>query len=393
MVVVDRDFVTRTLRELVQINSINPSLVPGAPGEVDIAVYTAGVLEGLGLEVDVHEAAPGRPSVVGRLRGGRDAGRGSRQGGGRSLMLNAHYDTVGIDGMAEPFSGAVRDGRMFGRGTFDMKGGLAACIGAVKALRDAGTALGGDLLVTAVADEEHSSIGMQDVLTRHRADGAIVTEATALDVCVAHKGFVWMEIQTRGRAAHGSRPELGVDANLHMGRVLGRLEVLEQRLRERAPHALVGRPSIHAATLAGGTGLSTYAAACVLGIERRTIPGETVEQVEAEIRELVDPLADADPEFHATVTRLLARDWFESAAGSPILEAVLQSARTCLHREPKRVGQPWWMDSAFLGAAGIDTVVIGPEGAGAHADEEWVDLGTVHDLTRILADAAIAYCQ
>jgi acetylornithine deacetylase len=380
---IDTEFVTRTLRDLVRINSVNPTLVSGAPGESEIADYVAHVLRGLGLEVGVVASTPGRPSVVGRLRG---------RGRGRSLMLNAHQDTVGVDGMAEPFSGAVRDGRMYGRGTFDMKGGLAASIGAAKALIDANAVPAGDVIVAAVADEEHSSLGMQDVLAQYRVDGAIVTEATALDLCVAHKGFIWVEIETLGRAAHGSRPELGVDANLRMGRVLARLEQLEQALQRRAPHALLGPPSVHAATLQGGTGLSTYAASCKLGIERRTIPGETAAQVEEEMRQLIEPLQAADPTFHATARTLLVRDWFETPSESVLATAVERGVQTCMRRPPRRVGQTWWMDSAFLGAAGTDTVVIGPEGAGAHADEEWVDLSTVHNLTRILAETATLYC-
>lgn len=380
---VDTRFVTRTLQDLVRINSINPTLIPGAPGETGVAEYVAGVLRGLGCDVTVHAANPGRPSVVARLRG---------QGRGRSLMLNAHEDTVGVEGMAEPFSGAVRDGRMYGRGTFDMKGGLAASIGAVKALVDADAVPAGDVIVAAVADEEHSSLGMQEVLVHHRVDGAIVTEATALELCVAHKGFVWFEIETVGRAAHGSRPELGIDANLHMGRVLARLEQLEAALRQRPPHPLVGRPSVHAGTLRGGTGLSTYAASCTVGIERRTVPGETLAAIEAEMRGLLAPLQAADPDFHADLELLLARDSFETPHDSVLADIVDQSVRACRGAPPARIGASWWMDSAFLGAAGVDTVVIGPEGAGAHAAEEWVDLATVHDLTRILAEAASAYC-
>jgi acetylornithine deacetylase len=383
MLTIDLSFVTGTLQDLVRINSINPTLVPGAPGEGDVAEYSADALRRLGLEVQVVAGTPGRPSVIARLRG---------RGKGRSLMLNAHHDTVGVEGMPEPFSGAVRDGKVFGRGTYDMKGGLAACIGAVKALIDGDAVPAGDVVVTAVADEEHSSLGMQDVLTHVRTDAAIVTEATALQLCLAHKGFVWFEIETHGRAAHGSRPDLGLDANLRMGRVLQRLDTLERSLQKRPQHALVGPPSVHAATLVGGTGLSTYAASCKLGIERRTIPGETLAQVEAEMRDLIAPLEAADPQFRATVTPLLARDWFETPNGSAVAASVERSARACLGHPVTRMGQAWWMDSAFLGAAGIDTVVIGPDGGGAHAAEEWVELRTVHDLTRILADAAVAYC-
>lgn len=162
---IDRGEVISTLADLVRINSINPSLVPGAPGETEIAGYVARWLGAAGLEVAVHERVPGRPSVVGRLRG---------SGGGRSLMFNAHLDTVGIDGMTNPFSGEQRDGRIYGRGAYDMKGSLAACLVALKALRGSG-GLAGDVLVAAVADEEDASLGTSDILLDYRPDAAIVT--------------------------------------------------------------------------------------------------------------------------------------------------------------------------------------------------------------------------
>jgi acetylornithine deacetylase/succinyl-diaminopimelate desuccinylase-like protein len=208
-----------------------------------VAGYVAEMLEWLGLDVDVIEHRPCRMSVVGRLAG---------SGEGRSLMLNAHMDTVGVDGMRDPFAAEIRDGRLYGRGAYDMKGSLAACLGAVKALRDAGMTPRGDVIVAAVADEEVASMGTSTVLGLYPVAGAIVTEPTSLDVCVAHKGFVWAEVETRGRAAHGSRPDLGVDANLLMGRVLRELAGLEASLGERTEHELLGRGSLHAGTLHGG---------------------------------------------------------------------------------------------------------------------------------------------
>jgi acetylornithine deacetylase len=379
---VDRPWTTALLRDLVRIDSVNPDLVPGAPGEAEIAGRVAAVLDALGLDVTRHEATPGRPSIVGRLAG---------TGGGRSLMLNAHYDTVGVDGMAEPFSADVRDGRLYGRGAYDMKGSLAACVGAVKALIDAGRRPDGDVLIAAVADEEVASLGTAEVIAHHAVDGAIVTEPTSLKVCLAHKGFVWMEVRTKGRAAHGSRPELGIDANARMGRVLAGLEDLERRLREREPHPLLGNGSIHAATLRGGTGLSTYAAECVLGIERRTIPGESADATIAEVRAILDALSAADPTFVALLEPALARDPFEARPDSLLVDTVCR-AMSDAGREPQRVGDTPWMDAALLSAAGVDTVVLGPHGTGAHAAEEWVDLDSVIELADILARTALAYC-
>jgi acetylornithine deacetylase len=294
--------------------------------------------------------------------------------------------------MDDPFSGDIRDGRLYGRGAFDMKGGLAAMMGAVKALADAGRPHGGEILLAAVADEEYASLGTEDLVTRYRPDAAIVTEPTALDICLAHKGFAWFEVTTSGRAAHGSRFDLGVDANMRMGRVLADLEVLEQDLRARPPHRLVGPPSLHAATIAGGSGLSTYAASCRLQIERRTIPGERRAAVTDELRQLLRRQVVRDPSFEADFEVLLVRDPFEVDEGAAIVQALSAASTEVLGRRPAFVGQTPWMDAALLADAGAETVVMGATGAGAHAKEEWVDLASVHQLAQCLAEAAWRYC-
>ena len=307
-------------------------------------------------------------------------------------MLNAHCDTVGVEGMAEPFSGAIRNGRLYGRGSYDMKGSLAACMAAAKALADAGARLRGDVVVAAVADEEYGSLGTRDLIGRVRVDGAIVTEPTALETCLAHKGYLWIEVKVTGRAAHGSKFELGIDANLKMGAFLHELARLERDLRARPPHPLVGPPSLHAALLSGGTGLSTYAAESTVQIERRTIPGETEAQAVAEIQAVVDCVAAADPDFHATVRPFFARDPFEVAEDAAVVRAVDCAAARVRGIAPKHIGDTPWMDAALLHAAGIETVVFGPAGAGAHAAEEWVEIDSVLQLTEILAEAAAEYC-
>ncbi len=380
---VDGDYTTQILSGLVRINSVNPALVPGAPGESEVAEFTATAMRELGLTVSVYEPELGRVSVVGVKRGA---------GKGRSLMLNAHYDTVGVEGMNDPFSAAIRGTRLYGRGAYDMKGSLAACLGAVKALEDAQIQLPGDLVVAAVADEEHASIGTADLIPRLPVDAAIVTEPTQLNICLAHKGFVWLEIETLGRAAHGSRPEEGVDANMRMGRVLAALQALEAELSNRPPHSLVGRPSLHAATRHGGTGLSTYAARCVLAIERRTIPGETEEGVTREVRRMLDSLRGQDPTLESTLRTLMVRDPFEIGRDALVVRAVSDAVEDVLETASHYVGETPWMDSALLANAGIETVVIGPHGSGAHADEEWVDLNSVKQLAAVLARTAIKVC-
>jgi acetylornithine deacetylase len=379
---IDRERLTSTLEELVRINSVNPTLVPGAPGESGVASVTAAALRDSDLEVTVLDRAPGRPSVVGRLRG---------HGDGPSLMLNAHYDTVGVEGMEAPFAPEVRDGRVYGRGAYDMKGSLAACIEAARALTAAGIRLRGDLVVAAVADEEYASLGTEEVIDAYPTGAAIVTEPTALRLCVAHRGFTCLEGRTLGRAAHGSRYEEGIDANLRMGRVLHRLEALERHLRASDGHPLLGPPSLHAALLAGGTGLSTYAAESILKIERRTVPPETREQVEEEIATILAELRADDPTFEAEQRTIFHRQPFETTPDAPIARAVADATTRVLGKAPEVVGDAPWMDSALLAAAGIDTVVIGPAGAGAHAAIEWVDVDSCCQLAEILARAAVAY--
>ena len=219
---IDPDYLTQTLADLVRINSINPTLTPGGAGEAEIAAYLTGALSKLGLDVATYEPEPGRVSVVGTLKG---------RGGGRSLMLNAHTDTVGIEGMPAPFSAAIHDGKLYGRGAYDMKGSLAACMTTVKALSEAGAPLSGEVLIAAVADEEYASLDTADLIKHCRVDGAIVTEATDLNICLAHRGFIWLEVETIGRAAHGSRFDLGIDANMRMGRFLAELDKLFLRGR------------------------------------------------------------------------------------------------------------------------------------------------------------------
>jgi acetylornithine deacetylase len=381
---IDREYLTKTLADLIRINSINPKLVPDSPGEAEIAAYIAEALRRLNLEVMMHEPEPGRVSVVGRLKGQR---------GGRALMLNGHIDTVGIDGMPEPFSAAIRHGRMYGRGTYDMKGSIAACLAAIKALVDAKARFNGEVLLTAVADEEYFSLGTADIISHYQVDGAIVTEATEMNLCRSHKGFIWLEVETIGRAAHGSRFDEGIDANMRMGRFLAELDKLEKDLRTRSPHPLVGPPSLHAALINGGSGLSTYSASCKLKIERRTIPGETEAQAVGELQTIIDRLAAADPTCKATVQAFCTRDPFEVATDAEIVRVVEKAATRVRGVQPRHIGQSYWMDSALLAAAGVETVVIGPLGAGAHAAEEWVDLQSLVDLAQILAETALNYCR
>jgi acetylornithine deacetylase len=365
--------VEELLAKLVSIDSVNPALVPGGAGEAEIARFVARWADEAGLDVEVVEPVAGRPSVVATARGA---------GGGRSLMLTAHLDTVGVAGMTAPHEPRVDDGRLYGRGSYDMKGGLAACMLATAAARRAD--LGGDVVLAAVSDEEHSSIGVQAVVERFKTDACIVTEPTGLQVCVAHKGFAWWRITAHGRAAHGSRPDLGSDAIARMGPVLTRLVELDRSLEGRT-HPLVGRASVHASLIEGGQELSSYPERCVLEVERRTLPGETAEAVGEELQLL---LSDG---MEGEVT--LVRRPFEVGHDEPIVTTLRGRAAAVLGREPEIVGHTAWMDAAFTQAAGVPTVVFGPDGAGAHEVEEWVDLASVEACARILVATATKFSR
>jgi acetylornithine deacetylase len=266
-------------------------------------------------------------------------------------------------------------------------------LAAAKAIRDAGIALKGDLLLAAVADEEYASIGTADIAARYKPDAAIVTEPTELQLALAHKGFVWLEVTFSGKAAHGSRPQLGIDANLKMGRFLHELDRLEQELRAREPHPLIGPPTLHAAMLNGGREMSVIADRCELRIERRTIPGETEAQAIAELQTLLDRLSTSDEAFHATVKSFFAREPFEVAADAPIVKAVQSAAAHTLQCQIDPGGVSFWTDAALLAADGIPTVVFGPIGAGAHAAEEWIDLESVEQAAAIYTRTALTYCR
>ncbi|MBO0794696.1 MAG: M20/M25/M40 family metallo-hydrolase, partial [Ktedonobacteraceae bacterium] len=252
--------------------------------------------------------------------------------------------------------------------------------------------LRGDVILTAVADEEYASLGSQSVLKQWRADAAIVTEPTSLRLCVAHKGFIWLDVVTQGRAAHGSRYDLGRDAIVMMGQVLVGLGELDRSLRAAPSHRLLGSGSLHASLIEGGQELSSYPARCALGVERRTIPGETQQQVEAEVEAILERCKAADPSFEAALKTTLVREPFEVPEEAPIVQTLLRQASAKLADTPQIYGDTPWMDAALFAAAGIPTVVFGPGGAGAHAVVEWADLEQVQRCSEILLATLEEFC-
>lgn len=362
---------------------MNPDLVPGGAGEGAVAAYVSDYLERAGLHVECQEVVRGRPNIVGVLPG---------TGGGRSLLWNGHMDTVGVEGMTiAPFE-PRRDGdRVYGRGAMDMKGGLAGLMAAAADLARSGPALRGDLLVAATMDEEYGSRGMEALVAGYRADGAVVCEPTDLEVCVAHRGFVWLEVETRGRAAHGARFVEGIDAITMMGPVLTGIADLARSLAARR-HPLLEHPSVHASVITGGREWSTYPSRCVVHVERRTLPGEDASLARKELEEVFARAASGDPAFSAEVRVVLAREPWELSTTEPLVRVLQDATASVTARRPRLTGKLGWPESALLNAAGVPAVNFGPGGEGPHADVEFVRASEVGACAAVLREVAIRFC-
>ncbi|HWL32471.1 MAG TPA: M20/M25/M40 family metallo-hydrolase [Gaiellaceae bacterium] len=360
---------TELTGQLVAIDSVNPTLAASGAGEAAVARVLAEWLERAGLEVHVEEVAAGRPNVVGVARG---------SGGGKTLLLNGHLDTVGL---LEPDGGLaprVDGGRLYGRGAYDMKASLAAIASAGAECARRG--LRGDVIVTAVVDEEAASIGTEALVERWRADAAIVAEPTDERLCIAHRGWLAFDIETLGRAAHGSRPDLGIDAIAKMGRILVEIESLDRSLQARPSHPLLGTGSVHASLIEGGQEYSSYPARCLLSGERRTIPGERREDVEAELAGL---LGDSN----GSIAFPFGRDPMEISRDEEIVRAVQAETGS-----QEVFGAPFWTDAALFADAGIPAILFGPRGDGAHAAVEWVDLASVERCRDLFVAVAAEFC-
>lgn len=360
-------------RAMVAVPSVNPVIEAGGAGEEELARLCAGWLEGWGFQVDLVEAGAERWNVVGRHGGGRPA-----------LLLNGHLDTVGVEGMTiPPFGAELRDGRVWGRGACDMKGGDGALLSAAARLADGGHR--GQLIVALTADEEHASVGMEALVASGvEADAGVVCEPTELAVMPAHKGFQWAELRVRGRAAHGSRPDLGVDAIRHAARYLCALDDYETILESRESHDLLSPGSIHAGTIRGGAAPSVYPEECTLVLERRTLPGEDRDAVIAELRDLLDRLRAEVPGVEAELVAGLGRPGTEVPTDSPLVQGLLAAAEE--EGVDGRVeGMSAWVDAALLNEAGIPAVCFGPGSISlAHAAQEWVPAEEIHACARVL---------
>jgi acetylornithine deacetylase len=375
-------------RELVRVDSRNPTLVSGAPGEGRVARVLAETLSAWGFRVDVRDAAPGRPNVIARV--------GNKTSSSRSLMFNGHIDVVGVEGMSHPpWDATLRDGRLYGRGSSDMKAGVAAmCAAAARAASASAGSLDGEIIVTAVVDEEYSSLGTRALVAEGvRADAAIVTEPTRLAIMPAHKGFVWVDVVVHGRAAHGSRWDVGVDAIRHAGLLLAALDAIDADVLPTRDHVLLGRPSLHASTIAGGIGLSTYPDRCQFTIERRTIPGEKTPAVMSEIEDAFARVRARRPDLDASVALIFEQPPSDVPLDAPVVRALDRALRAC-GEEVNVTGMSAWTDAAILNESGIPAICFGPgDIALAHAAEEFVQVDEIERATLVLAALAMEWMR
>lgn len=370
-------------RALVAIDSRNPSLAADAPGERPVAEYLADVLRTWGFSVDLLDALPNRPNVVARIAGGH---------AGRSLLLNGHLDTVGVEGMTHPpFAATEREGRLYGRGSADMKSGIAALCAA--AVRAADHDLGGEIIVTAVADEEFGSAGTRVILEAGiTAHAAIVAEPTRLAICPAHRGFAWVEVTIFGRAAHGSRYEIGVDAIALAAQLIAELDAYGRETLSARTHPLLGHASLHAGTISGGSGISTYPERCTVSFERRTLPGEQGESFIDEVRAAAERVRERRPEFRYEITPGLVQAPNDVAPDHAIVAALATAANSVGRARPIE-GLSCWTDAALLSAAGIPAICFGPgDIALAHAAEEYVPVAEIEEATNVLTQLIIDWC-
>ena len=361
---------------LVATPSVNPGLENTGSGEKEIASLVAGWLDEWGASVQVSEPAPDRYNVLGYI------GEESPE---KILLLNGHLDTVGVEGMTiDPFGAQLEGGKLRGRGSCDMKGGVAAILSAAFFLAQ-NKPEHGAVCGALTADEEHASVGMQGLLENGlRADGAIVCEPTNLAIMPSHKGFMWLEVLFTGNAAHGSRPDVGVDAVEHAGQYLSRLTELRESLESRKRHPLLGHASFHAGTIKGGSAPSVYPAVCKLLLERRTLPGEEHNAVMKEFQSILQSMKEENPEINATLRQTLIRSATEVESSSTLVEGLGEACRL-LKTDAPIEGMTAWVEASFLNEAGIPAVCFGPGSIGqAHSDDEWVDTREIEQCARVL---------
>ena len=371
--------IVRLTRELVRIPSPNP---PGLESEV--SDFLASKMKAIGFKVQSYEVSPGRPNVVGHLRFGS---------GGKRLMFNGHLDVVPIGDRSlwdeDPYSGILKDGRVYGRGTSDMKGGIASIIVAAKALADSSSDLHGDLIFAGVVDEEsHGSGSKRIVKEEYKADMVVIGEPTDKKICIAHKGNMWLEITTQGSAEHSSQVRVGKSANAiyRMVKIVSLLEEMLPGLQEIQDDR-VGNPTISVGTIEGGTKPNIVPDVCKIVVDRRMLPGEDPKKVLEELKARILPVIM--PEFDAAFKILIAREGAQISPDEEIVKIASKSIMEALKIPPEIGGLGATTDMSFFVRAGIPTIIYGPGSIKqAHVANEFIDVDELTNATKVYAAIA-----
>jgi len=356
--------------------------------EKEISAYISRFFDAEGIECRRIEIEPGRYNVYASIKGGS----------GRSLMLSGHMDTVPPYDMEKPFKPIVRGGEIFGRGSVDMKGPLASMMAAMAAIKRSGVIPAGDVIFAGLADEEEAGKGAKHLAEQGpRTDGVIMGEPTSLNIDIGHKGLEWIEITVHGKKTHGGNKAAGINAIQMAARLINKIydeyvPVLNSRV-----YPVLGVPTINLGTIKGGDQPSTVAGECVLTLDRRCVPTETIEQVYEELEALIGELHSEDPAFSATVKDVF--DGVDMMRHEPFctpendsLVVTLREAVSEFAGEPVVSAFPAWSDAGFLKRADNGCVVMGPGELGlAHTAGEHVGEESLRTAARIYAATAVKY--
>lgn len=376
---------TEILRDLVRIESVNPFYPGGERGEVAMTAYLADFFDRLGLAPERREVLPGRENVWAQLDAGDPVG---------TLLLEAHMDTVTLEPVgAAMLDPQIRDGRMTGRGSCDTKASLAAMLCALESLVPRQRELKANLVVLGSVDEEYLMRGIVAFAADGpKIDAAVVGEPTSLNVVRAHKGLVRWTIETRGRSAHTSRPEVGDNAIYQMVELVAELRAaIEPRLAERS-HPLLGRPTFTVSTIRGGLGVNIVPDQCAIAVDRRTLPSERPDDVIAELQAIAEQLRRERPHLKIEIGEPFANiAGLDTPEDHPFVRLATRVA-SAHGGGATPVGVPYGTNAPGLAERGVPTVVLGPgDIAQAHSEDEWVELDQVERAAELYAQLALDF--
>lgn len=387
--VISDEEIIKLAQDLVRI----PSCPQVEAYEKEIAEYIYQLFEEEGIEVSIKPILGERPNVIAKIPG---------SGEGKSLMLTGHMDTVPPYKMdIDPFGGEIIDGKLYGRGSVDMKGPLAAMIMTLIAFKRAKINLQGDLIFVGVINEEYRSEGTEDLVKNGpKTDAAIVGEPTNLQIAAGHRGLEWLDIKIKGKAAHGGTADKGINAISKAAKFIRKVEEeLLPKFKARE-HPLIGPPTLNFGVIKGGTQPSSVADECSIQIDRRWTPLETLDQVFEDLEDIIKELQEEDRDFKAEIRRIesnmatMDHKPMEISLDHPLVSSLKRVTGRVINKTAAIVSFPGWTDASLISNfGGIDTVVLGPgDLANAHSEKEYIEVAQLFPAYSIYALTAVDFC-